>query len=234
MSVRRGWLPVAAGAGALVVSAVGAAQAQDSGAAGWQDKILGWARATVAAVPSPTESVEWFVRAETDAVAAADRALTRIKSYGPSFPMADDSRDAPATPGGINDAEKQSIGCIIGGSGGLATAVGVGGTNVVNLIAGGIVSPLNPAAAYLALSGVVFASFCAIGQALTPAALLAWDRFRGDESSPVGLNPGLPGRRPFWPIGPDGNWDPRLGYVVEVGGRDGERLLILTGTPDSR
>jgi hypothetical protein len=250
MGVRKSWLPMIAGAGALALAWSAEAQTpagHPSGAVSWQAKLVGWAQTATAALPTVDQGMAWLARTEAEATAASERALTWVKSYGPSFPMAEPSPDSPAAASGINDTEKQSIGCILGGTGGLAAAVGAGGGNVINLIAGGVVSAANPAATYLALGGVVFASFCAVGQALTPAALMVWDRLSngdvGSAQSPQ-MNPGLPGRRPYWPIGPDGNWDRSLGYVVEVGargvgihevgGRDGERLLILTGGRDSR
>lgn len=63
---------------------------------------------------------------------------------------------------------QQSLGCAITGSAGTAAAVLAGGENLVNIIAGGVVMPQNRAVLYIGLVGVVFASFCAIGQALTP------------------------------------------------------------------
>ena len=47
-------------------------------------------------------------------------------------------------------------------------ALGFGWQNVTNLISGGVVPAAGPGAVALGLFGVVFTSFCAIGQALTP------------------------------------------------------------------
>jgi hypothetical protein len=69
------------------------------------------------------------------------------------------------------DDVKQSIGCVIAGTAGVAGAVAAGGENLINLIAGGLVAPQNRAVLYIGLAGVVFASFCAMGQALTPVYL---------------------------------------------------------------
>ncbi len=68
---------------------------------------------------------------------------------------------------------QQSLGCAIAGAGGTAAALAAGGENLVNIIAGGVVAPQNRAVLYIGLAGVVFASFCAIGQALTPLYLYA-------------------------------------------------------------
>lgn len=76
----------------------------------------------------------------------------------------------PATAGEHQMPEevKQSIGCVVTGTAGVAAAVAAGGENLINIIAGGIVVPQNRAVLYIGLAGVVFASFCAVGQALTP------------------------------------------------------------------
>lgn len=101
----------------------------------------------------------------TPAKAAAAPAAQPAKYYGPSFPTL--SEDVPPD-GRMSDATKQSIGCVLTGSGGTALAVWAGGENLVNVIAGGMVVPANAVVLYTGLVGVVFASFCAIGQALTP------------------------------------------------------------------
>ncbi len=92
-----------------------------------------------------------------------------VKSYGPSFP----TLDAPATTpdGGMNDSVKQSIGCVVGGTVGSIAALSAGAENLINVIAGGLVGPANPVVLYSSLLGVVFASFCAVGQAVTPLVL---------------------------------------------------------------
>lgn len=63
---------------------------------------------------------------------------------------------------------KQSIGCLLTGTVGVIGAAAAGGENLINIIAGGVVVPQNRAVLYIGLAGVVFASFCAVGQALTP------------------------------------------------------------------
>lgn len=59
-------------------------------------------------------------------------------------------------------------GCVVFGSVGTAAAVGASSVNLLNVIAGGVVTPANPAVLYLGLAGVVFTSFCTLGQQLTP------------------------------------------------------------------
>lgn len=95
-----------------------------------------------------------------------DRAVLYAKSYGPSFPTLD--ADATQDPEKWSDTVRQSMGCLVTGSAGTTAALFAGGENLVNVIAGGVVSAANPVVLYVGLFGVVFASFCAVGQALTP------------------------------------------------------------------
>jgi len=85
----------------------------------------------------------------------------------------------------FSDEELHSIGCLVGGTIGTGAAVAAGGVDVVNIIAGGVVPVSNPLALGIAMAGVVFASFCAVGQALTPAAIMLYDRAVGAESGRV-------------------------------------------------
>lgn len=79
----------------------------------------------------------------------------------------------------MSEQVQSSYGCFLTGSAGMAAAVAFGGENLANLIAGGIVAPLNPAVLAIGLLGVVFASFCTVGQALTPMALDLVSRLGG-------------------------------------------------------
>ena len=92
-------------------------------------------------------------------VAADTGPLVLTRPYGPGT-------DGPALT--TDDPVKQSMGCLVGGTTGTALALLAGGRNVMNVIAGGGLVPANPGVLYIGLVGVVFASFCAIGQALTP------------------------------------------------------------------
>ena len=62
----------------------------------------------------------------------------------------------------------RSVACLVTGGAATAAALALGWQNVTNLISGGIVPAAGPGAIALGLFGVVFTSFCAIGQALTP------------------------------------------------------------------
>lgn len=93
-------------------------------------------------------------------------AMDHAKSYGPGFPML--SPDARMPEVGMDDSVKQSAGCLISGVFGTSLALYAGAENLVNVIAGGVVASANPMVLYTGIFGVVFASFCAIGQALTP------------------------------------------------------------------
>ena len=158
--------------------------AQPAAAQGWSDRILAsvsawtpWAgSATAPTTTPPTEAAGIIATAltyvpafATDAASQAsgalDRALLLAKSYGPGFPtLESDAKDSE----GWSDTVKQSMGCLISGSTGTVVALLAGGENLVNIIAGGIVAPANPMVLYVGLVGVVFTSFCAVGQALTP------------------------------------------------------------------
>jgi hypothetical protein len=89
--------------------------------------------------------------------------LVLARSYGPG-PLKPWDTDV----GSWSDETKQSMGCLIGGVAGTAVALLAGGAAAVNVIAGGGLAPANPVVLYTGLAGVVFASFCAVGQALTP------------------------------------------------------------------
>jgi hypothetical protein len=94
-----------------------------------------------------------------DRITADTGPLVLTKPYGPG---------ADGAPVAGDDTVRQSMGCLIGGTTATAIALMAGGRNVMNVIAGGGLVPANPVVLYVGLVGVVFASFCAIGQALTP------------------------------------------------------------------
>jgi hypothetical protein len=98
---------------------------------------------------------------------AAEPVLLSSGAAAPAVFLRQVADEAPARPE-LPPEVQQSLGCAIAGSAGTAAAVFAGGENLVNIIAGGVVMPQNRAVLYIGLVGVVFASFCAIGQALTP------------------------------------------------------------------
>ncbi len=88
----------------------------------------------------------------------------------------------------------QAYACLIGGTTAMAAAFAAGAENLVNTIAGGIVPTQNQGVLILGVAGIVFASFCAVGQALTPVYLYyteplpierAADTRRGPQSRPA-------------------------------------------------
>jgi len=85
-------------------------------------------------------------------------------------PNADASRGGdeggPGEP--TNPAVAHALGCLIAGSVGTGIAAMAGTRNVVHIIAGGHVMPASQLALYTAVVGVIFGTFCAVGQALTP------------------------------------------------------------------
>ncbi len=70
----------------------------------------------------------------------------------------------------------KSFGCLATGTGGTLAAIGFGPENLVNLVSGGIVTPANSAVLAIGVVGVVFASFCTVGESLTPSVLYFTDR----------------------------------------------------------
>jgi hypothetical protein len=66
---------------------------------------------------------------------------------------------------------RQSLGCLASGTAGTLVALGVGAENLVNMISGGIVLPINTGALAVGIFGVVFAGFCTVGESLTPSVL---------------------------------------------------------------
>ena len=71
---------------------------------------------------------------------------------------------------------RKSFGCLATGTGGTLAAIGFGPENLVNLVSGGIVTPANSAVLAIGVVGVVFASFCTVGESLTPSVLYFTDR----------------------------------------------------------
>ncbi|MFO1039266.1 MAG: hypothetical protein U1E45_20675 [Geminicoccaceae bacterium] len=82
--------------------------------------------------------------------------------------------DEPASEA-FTEQTREGIACLVTGSVATGLAVVAGWQNVTNLMSGGIVNATTPAAVGLALFGVVFGSFCAIGQALTPVFVNVFD-----------------------------------------------------------
>lgn len=87
-----------------------------------------------------------------------DRQTSQMLST-PMLPMPDDE---------LPDNVKTAWGCIIGGTVGTGVALAANAENLINVIAGGIVAPASPAVLAIGLAGVVFGTFCTIGQAFTP------------------------------------------------------------------
>jgi hypothetical protein len=83
--------------------------------------------------------------------------------------------------GRMSNAEVQGFGCLYTG----AAATGVGalaGTNELILVfAGGAVVPTTPLSLVLAVTGTVFASFCAVGALGAPAVVRVWNEYFGGE-----------------------------------------------------
>ncbi len=118
----------------------------------------------------------WEMTEPMAATPAVER-LYPVKSYGPSGSPSSNGNGSSSGELEFGDSEQGSLGCILGGTLGTAGALLIGGENIINLIAGGLVPVSSPAALYAAMGGVVFASFCAVGQAMTPMALYLYRRY---------------------------------------------------------
>ncbi|MBM3549335.1 MAG: hypothetical protein FJX54_20555 [Alphaproteobacteria bacterium] len=166
---------------------VGLLLVQPASAVSWRDGLaasagswIEWGRSTAATM-------------STEASSAVDQAIIFAKSYGPSFPSLE--ADASKMADEWSDTVKQSIGCVVGGAAGTSAAILAGGENLVNIIAGGVVVPANPVVLSIGLFGVVFASFCAVGQALTPLYIHYFEA--PDPSPPASPRPApLPNQSP--------------------------------------
>lgn len=90
----------------------------------------------------------------------------------------------PPKPGSTKVPENVTAawGCVLFGTAGTTAALAANSENLLNVVAGGIVTPANPAVLYIGLAGVVFTTFCSLGQQLTPLYLYY---FSPDEVSEV-------------------------------------------------
>jgi hypothetical protein len=70
--------------------------------------------------------------------------------------------------GSMSDVVKSAVGCAVAGSTAFATSIAIGGTNTINVIAGGLVAPASVTLLYLGLGAVIFGSFCQIAMSLMP------------------------------------------------------------------
>ena len=137
------------------------------------------ATAGMAVAGSPIADLETLLKQQ----AAAGSAIAPIARRDDSLPWSPavlERRDlrrvavdpqavtAPPAPAESDRDFHGSVGCVVAGTVGTTIAGLGGGLNTVNLIGGGIVSAINPVTFYVSLMGVVFVSFCQLGQALAP------------------------------------------------------------------
>lgn len=104
----------------------------------------------------------------------------------------------PSAP--VPDDVRTAWGCVTGGTIGTVTALMVSPVNLLNVVAGGVVSPANTGVLAVGLAGVVFATFCALGESLTPLYI----HYIGDApltalSSGVGIVGWMGGEPPLLP-----------------------------------
>lgn len=118
----------------------------------------------------------------TDPRAEGAARVIEARAFGPSFP----EMSGPArTPDGRMSTEtRQSVGCLLLGTGMTTAAALAGAENLIHIIGGGVVPARNQAVLYLGTLGVTFGTFCAVGAALTPL----WDEWR-DGARPAATPP---------------------------------------------
>jgi hypothetical protein len=73
----------------------------------------------------------------------------------------------------LSFSERQSYGCLVAGGSTIALMTLVDSNELI-LVFGATVAPTTPVATVLAVSGVVFASACAVGSLATPAIVRLW------------------------------------------------------------
>jgi hypothetical protein len=77
--------------------------------------------------------------------------------------------------GPVSTSEKQGYGCLIAGGASLALTTAVGSAQMVAIFTGSPgVPPVGPFGVGLAVAGTIFASTCAVGALVAPAALRLW------------------------------------------------------------
>jgi len=100
------------------------------------------------------------------------------RAAGPKPPgskLIDATPDVATQRDGLTAEVQQSIACVLVGGTATAGALSAGAENLVSVVAGGAVPIRNTAVLYLGVVGVVFATFCALGQALTPLVMYAFE-----------------------------------------------------------
>ena len=85
-----------------------------------------------------------------------------------------DRGTAMVNPEPLNIFEIEGYGCL--GAGGAATvATALAGADELILVFGATISPTTPVGIAVALTGTIFASYCAIGALATPALIHMWN-----------------------------------------------------------
>ena len=81
---------------------------------------------------------------------------------------------ATADAGGLSDATKQSIGCVVTSGSALSYAVfWAGASESLMIVAGGLLAPSMSSTVFLGLTSTLIGSTCALGAGLTPLVLWA-------------------------------------------------------------
>ncbi|HYD68720.1 hypothetical protein [Azospirillum sp.] len=109
------------------------------------------------ALPSDLQVIRVATAPDASARPMPDHQTSQMMAT-PMLPAADN----------LPDDVRSGWGCLIGGTVGTGIAMAANAENLINVIAGGIVAPASPAVLAIGLAGVVFGTFCTLGQAVTP------------------------------------------------------------------
>jgi hypothetical protein len=116
--------------------------------------------------------VAWAGTPPSPAAAIGTATMVVAQQNSPSDPAA-----AGGDQGGLSDATKQGIGCLVVGGGALTYATFVAGaTETLMIAAGGLLSPSTTPTLWLGLTATLVAGTCSLGAAATPAVLWALEQ----------------------------------------------------------
>ncbi len=107
-------------------------------------------------------------------IGIANGVVARTAQAGANPPAAGDSAPATADSGGLSDATKQGIGCLVTSGAAVTYAtIWAGATESLMIAAGGLLVPSMSPTLWLGLASTVVAATCALGATATPVVLWA-------------------------------------------------------------
>ncbi len=130
--------------------------------------------------PGALVVMAWLLASAVPAAAQvlANAAVTTATAAVVAGPHDDRPAARPPAPGvlpPINEAERQSYGCLVGAGTAVALTLLAGPTETVLVVAGGLLVPGSRLVLWTALAGTVVSTACAAGALATPAVLRLWE-----------------------------------------------------------